>query len=215
MTREELLAAAVTSLFDLQYGEDLASEQFKSMPPAEQVQIVERAKYRTTEQATKLLDAIEARDARRLEATLHTGNKTSREIFRLATGVKLPATEQATRDTIREFVGPAQYDAQKAERAAQQEREAAEYAAKNLKAERDAALSKLIRYHTGGPGTQVVGTKREWIEHLASKAIRTEPGKRGFRNTLLVYDTNTSYSTLETKHEIAYFHEVRAKLLEV
>lgn len=75
------------------------------------------------EQIERLLEKIASRNYIQLVETLWTGNKASRKIFEMETGIKLPATATGTNEALRKYCGE-NYIAWKNEKdARQQEKE--------------------------------------------------------------------------------------------
>lgn len=54
---------------------------------------------------TSLLEAIASKDYIKLNERLWTGNKASRKIFEMETGIKLPATATGTNEALRKYCG--------------------------------------------------------------------------------------------------------------
>lgn len=201
----EQLKAAATTIFECGIAE-MREEWFLKLPPQRQQSLIEDAHRRCRQSAEQLLLAIETKDIQRLLASLHTGNSGSRRIFTTLTGAQLGNTEAATRESIRQWVGAALYDAFIANREAERLADIKARAEKRAVDAREHALSTAVRFAKGGSGLVQTGTVREWIDDLLSRGFVPTEFKRGFaQGTRLV--NGSRYQSLRNKHEGDYARE--------
>lgn len=200
---QEHLEDVANQLFDIGFGELRNEPWFLSSTLERQQAVVAAGRERAKVQAVKLLTAIETKDAKHLLATLHLGNKVSRAIFMKLTGVTLGKTETETRKSIREFIGPANFDeyidAIDRARAANEQQAADNHAAN----ERRNKLSAAVQYKIGTDANFRHGTRQTFIDDLVANGFKPVEAKRGFRNVLKMVNDREVF-TLQTKYEREY-----------